>query len=91
MAQPHMCTVNLDSGTVTKACMVPMPLKEGLDFPQLRRSLVGRRNRFGYFSGFDRHGKSRSLVKMDLQASEIRYEGGVTPSACAQIVLVRLA
>lgn len=46
-ARPYTTTLNLETGKATRACIVPQsePLTEGLDFPQVRKSLVGRKNR----------------------------------------------
>lgn len=68
MPQPHTNTLNLDTGKASRASLLPLPPKEGLDFPQLRRSLVGRKNRFGYVTGFDWEGLPSAVVKLDLQA-----------------------
>ncbi|CAM9134879.1 unnamed protein product [Pylaiella littoralis] len=67
--QPYTSTLNLDTGKATRASVLPQPPKEGLDFPQLRRTLVGRKNRFGYFTGFDDTGMPSALVKVDLEAA----------------------
>ncbi|CAM9253945.1 unnamed protein product, partial [Scytosiphon promiscuus] len=69
MPQPHMNTLCLSTGKATRASLMPQPPKEGLDFPQLRRSLVGKKNRFGYFTGFDNQGSPTAVVKLDLQAA----------------------
>ena len=68
MPQPHTTTLNLATGTASRASLLPLPPTEGLDFPQLRRSLVGRKNRFGYCTAFDRAGFPTAVVKLDLQA-----------------------
>eukprot|EP00903_Cladosiphon_okamuranus_P013500 g12574.t1 len=69
LPQPHTTTLNLDTGKATRACIIPQPPKEGLDFPQLRKTLVGKKNRFGFFAGFDLKGLPTALVKLDLQAA----------------------
>lgn len=45
LPQPHTTTLNLDTGKATRACITPQPPKEGLDFPQLRQTLTGKKNR----------------------------------------------
>eukprot|EP00752_Nemacystus_decipiens_P006247 g5634.t1 len=68
--RPYTTTLNLDTGTVTRACMTPQPPKEGLDFPQIRQALIGRKNRFGYFAGHDTiEDLPNALVKLDLEAA----------------------
>ena len=49
--------------------ILPQSSTEGLDFPQLRQSLVGRKNRFGYFTGFGMEAYTTSVVKLDLDVS----------------------
>ncbi|CAN0297467.1 unnamed protein product [Laminaria digitata] len=68
MAQPHTTTLNLDTGKASRASLLPLPPTEGMDFPQLRRTLVGRKNRFGYCTAFDLAGFPTSVVKLNLQA-----------------------
>eukprot|EP00752_Nemacystus_decipiens_P007044 g6317.t1 len=68
--RPHTTTINLDTGKVTRACIIPHPPKEGLDFPQLNRAMVGRENRYGFFVGFDAmEGLPTAIVKLDLKAT----------------------
>eukprot|EP00903_Cladosiphon_okamuranus_P013499 g12573.t1 len=69
LPQPHTTTLNLDTGKATRACIIPQPPKEGLDFPQLRQTLVGKKNRFGFFVGFDSKALPTALVKLDLEAA----------------------
>ena len=66
LAQPHSNTLNLDTGKASMVNILPQPPTKGLDFPQLRQSLVGRKNRFGYFTGFDMEAYTTSVVKLDL-------------------------
>ncbi|CAN0275331.1 unnamed protein product [Ascophyllum nodosum] len=68
LPQPHTNTLNLDTGKASMLNILPQPPTEGLDFPQLRRSLVGRKNRFGYFTGFDMEEYPTKVVKLDLDA-----------------------
>ncbi|CAM9960416.1 unnamed protein product [Ectocarpus sp. 6 AP-2014] len=70
-ARPYTTTLNLETSKATRACLVPQsqPPTEGLDFPQIRKSLVGRKNRYGYFIAFDAGGLAAALVKIDLQAT----------------------
>ncbi|CAN0496759.1 unnamed protein product, partial [Ectocarpus sp. 8 AP-2014] len=69
--RPYTTTLDLETGKATRACLVPrsQPPTEGLDFPQIRKSLVGRKNRYGYFIAFDAGGLAAALVKIDLQAT----------------------
>ncbi|CAM9773413.1 unnamed protein product [Ascophyllum nodosum] len=46
LPQPHTNTLNLDTGKASMVNILPQSSTEGLDFPQLRQSLVGRKNRF---------------------------------------------
>lgn len=45
LPRPYTTTLNLDTGKATRVRMVPPATNEGLDFPQLRRTLIGRKNR----------------------------------------------
>lgn len=78
LPQPYTNTLNLETGKASRVNLLPQPPTEGLDFPQLRRSLLGRKNRFGYFTGFGWDSYPNSLVKLDLNvsvATSSGYEG----------------
>ncbi|CAM9454562.1 unnamed protein product [Ectocarpus sp. 6 AP-2014] len=88
----HTVTLNLDTGEVTRESVLPSSrtLSEGMDFPQLRRSLVGRKNRFGYCTVMDMKGDAIAEAKIDLQAAtpekaqvgQIDYEDGFVGGEC---------
>lgn len=65
----HTVILNLNTGEVTRQSVLPAskPFSEGMDFPQLRRSLVGRKNRFGYCTTFNSMADAVAEVKVDLQ------------------------
>lgn len=73
LAQPYTTTLNLDKGTASRKNLLPLPPTESMDFPQIRRSLVGRKNRFGYCAVFDTPGHPTAVVKLNLQARERRF------------------
>lgn len=72
MSTPCTSTLDLTTGEATQKNLLP-PLKDGvlesIDFPQIRRSLVGRKNRFSYCCAFDSKNGPVAVVKIDLEAS----------------------
>ncbi|CAB1111477.1 unnamed protein product [Ectocarpus sp. CCAP 1310/34] len=87
----HTVILKLDTGEVIRHSVLPeKPFVEGMDFPQLRRSLVGRKNRFGYCTTFNSKGDAAAEVKVDLQAAKpelaqvgrIAYEDGFVGGEC---------
>ncbi|CAN0066039.1 unnamed protein product, partial [Ectocarpus sp. 8 AP-2014] len=87
----HTVILNLDTGEVIRHSVLPeKPFSEGMDFPQLRRSLVGRKNRFGYCTAFNSKGDAAAELKVDLQAAKpelaqvgrIDYEDGFVGGEC---------
>ncbi|CAM9860002.1 unnamed protein product, partial [Ascophyllum nodosum] len=62
-------TLNLDTGEASPAKLLPRPMTEGYDFPQVRNSQLGRNDRFGYCVGFDSNHYPKAVVKVDLQAT----------------------
>lgn len=82
MITPHTTTLDLETGKATRVSVVPMPPTSGLDFPQLRRSLVGRKNRFGYATSFDAEGIPTAVVKLDLQVCVSVF---VSVSMCVRV------
>ena len=64
---PHVTTLNLDTGEASPAKLLPRPMTEGYDFPQVRNSRLGRNDRFGYCVGFDSNHYPKAVVKVDLQ------------------------
>lgn len=67
---PCETTLNLDTGEAFRAKTLPGPVTEGFDFPQIRRSLLGRKARFGYCAGYDKMKYPTAVVKLDLQVRE---------------------
>lgn len=71
----NVTTLNLDTGNVTRASVLPVSSRTsstGVEFPQVRRSLVGMKTRFGYCGGLDNKGNMTSEIKFDLQVREER-------------------
>lgn len=61
-----MTTLNLDTGEVSRAKLLPESITEGFEFPQIRQSLLGRKTRFGYCAGYNEM-KPNAVIKFDLQ------------------------
>ncbi|CAM9591248.1 unnamed protein product, partial [Scytosiphon promiscuus] len=68
----HSTTLNLDTGEVKRASVLPASSRScstSMELPQVRRSLVGRKTRFGYCSAVGEGVRGfTSEMKVDLQA-----------------------